>query len=421
MKPFSLLIKPASADCNLHCTYCFYLDRSALYPETKRHRMPDKVLAQMIFSYMKTEQKQYTFGWQGGEPTLMGVDFFRRVTELQQKYGRSGTLVTNGLQTNATLIDEEFAKHLAKYKFLVGVSLDGPENIHNRYRITADGRGSYTDVLRGIEHLKQNNVEFNILTLVTSANVKKGRDVYRFLCDMGFFYHQYIPCVEFDDKGSPMPFSINGEEWGDFLCEIFDEWIKRDTRKVSVRLFDSILALMVDNERNVCRMGNNCCQYFVVEHNGDIYPCDFFVDSDKRLGNIMNDSWEELQTSPRYIEFGRKKALWNEECNHCEHLKYCSGDCLKHRLYERDNSRDLSWLCSGWKRFFNHALPELEKLASSIKKERQLQQLANQKRGIQNRFSHMKIGRNEPCPCGSGKKYKKCCGDIEPPKAEFRG
>ncbi|MFH1905565.1 MAG: anaerobic sulfatase maturase [bacterium] len=370
MKQFSLLIKPASADCNLHCPYCFYLDRSTLYPETKRHRMPDKVLAQMISSYMKTEQNQYAFGWQGGEPMLMGVDFFRRVTELQQKYGKNGALVANGLQTNATLIDVEFARHLAKYKFLAGVSLDGPENIHNRYRITADGRGSYTDVLRGIEHLKQNNVEFNILALVTSANVKKAREVYSFLCDMGFFYHQYIPCVEFDNKGHPMPFSINGEEWGDFLCEIFDEWIKRDTKKVSVRLFDSILTLIVDGVYNVCHMGDNCCQYFVVEHNGEIYPCDFFVESNKKLGNIMNDSWEELQNSPQYIEFGRKKALWNEECNHCEHLKYCSGDCLKHRLYKRDNSKDLSWLCKGWKQFFNHALPELKKLAKQLANQR---------------------------------------------------
>ncbi len=370
MKQFSLLIKPASADCNLHCAYCFYLDRSALYPETKCHRMPDKVLAKMISSYMKTEQKQYAFGWQGGEPTLMGVDFFRRATELQQKYGKNGALVANGLQTNATLIDREFAKHLAKYKFLVGVSLDGPENIHNRYRITANGHGSYADVLRGIKHLKQNNVEFNILTLVTSANVKKAKEVYRFLCDMGFFYHQYIPCVEFDNKGHPMPFSISGEEWGDFLCGIFDEWIKRDMRKVSVRLFDSILTLIVDGVYNVCRMGDNCCQYFVVEHNGDIYPCDFFVESKKKLGNIMNDSWEELQTSPKYIEFGKKKALWNKGCDRCEYLKYCSGDCLKHRLYKRDNSKDLSWLCKGWKQLFNHVLPELKKIASSIKRER---------------------------------------------------
>ena len=370
MRQFSLLIKPASADCNLHCPYCFYLDRSALYPETKRHRMSEEVLTQMISSYMKTAQKQYAFGWQGGEPTIMGVDFFRRVTDLQQKYGKNGALVANGLQTNATLIDGEFAKHLAKYKFLVGVSLDGPENIHNRYRITADGRGSYINVLRGIEHLKQNNVEFNILTLVTSANVKKGRDVYRFLCDMGFFYHQYIPCVEFDGKGSPMPFSVSGEEWGDFLCEIFDEWIKRDTRKVSMRLFDSILALMVDGVRNACNMGDNCCQYFVVEHNGDIYPCDFFVDSDKKLGNIMNDSWKELQVSPKYMEFGRKKSLWNKECEKCEYLKYCMGDCPKHRFYKGDNPDNLSWLCKGWKQFFSHSLPEFKKLALSIKGQR---------------------------------------------------
>jgi len=372
MSPFSLLIKPTSADCNLSCPYCFYLPRRDLYPETQRHRMSDEVLEHLISAYMATAQPQYVFGWQGGEPTLMGVDFFRRVTRLQQKYGRNGAVVANGLQTNATLINDEFAAHLAKYNFLLGVSLDGPQDIHNYYRVTPAGQGSHAQVLRGIECLKRNQVEFNALILVNSVNVKRAKDVYHYLCDLDIFYHQYIPCVEFDDKAQPLPYTVKAEEWGNFMSEIFDEWVHTDCRKVSIRLFDSILTLMVQGNYSVCHMGNNCCQYFVVEYNGDVYPCDFFVEAQRRLGNVMNNSWQELQESPEYLSFGRQKSLWNNQCAQCEYLKYCSGDCLKHRLYENNHPGKLSWLCPGWKQFYRHSLPGFKKLASSIREERQL-------------------------------------------------
>jgi uncharacterized protein len=391
MKPFSLLIKPTSADCNLCCPYCFYLDKSALYPESTRHRMSDKVLERMISSYMSTDQPKYTFGWQGGEPALMGIEFFRKATSLQEKYGRDGSVVSNGMQTNATIIDDEFAAHLAKYKFLVGVSLDGHVKIHDHYRVRVNGSGTHADVLEGIDCLKRNNVEFNTLTLVTNVNVKKGKELYRYLCEKGFFYHQYIPCVEFDNKMQPMPFTVTAKEWGEFLCEIFDEWLKTDTRKVSVRLFDSILTLMLDGTPNICHMGRECCGYFVVEYNGDIYPCDFFVESGRKLGNIMNNSWEELQKSSEYLAFGRQKSMWNKQCSRCEYLKYCSGDCLKYRLYENNNPKKLNWLCEGWKQFYKHSLPAFKMLARNVS-------------------SNMKLSRNTPCPCGSGKKYKHCCG-----------
>jgi len=241
MNPFSLLIKPASADCNLRCEYCFYLDRSELYPETKKHRMSQEVLERMISSYMALPQQQYTFGWQGGEPTLMGVEFFREAVRLQKKHGRMGAIVANGLQTNATLIDDEFAAHLAKYNFLVGVSIDGPEELHNTYRKNAGGGGSHADVMRGVESLKRNNAEFNVLVLVNKANVRQARRVYRYLCENGIFHHQYIPCVEFDENGELLPFAINGGEWGDFLCELYDLWLPDDTRRVSIRYFDALL------------------------------------------------------------------------------------------------------------------------------------------------------------------------------------
>ncbi len=400
-KPFSLLIKPSSADCNLHCDYCFYLNRSQLYPETSTHRMPDEVLTRMIASYMATDQPQYIFGWQGGEPTLMGIDFFRRVTELQQKYGRPGSIVANGLQTSATLITDELAAHLGKYHFLVGVSLDGPAELHNRFRKTKDGFGSHELVLQGIERLRRYQVDFNILTLVNSANVNHGRDIYQYLCDMGVQYHQYIPCVEFDQKGQPLPYSITGRQWGEFLKTIFDQWIASDTRKVSVRLFDAILNFMVNGEYQICHMGGHCSQYVVVEYNGDVYPCDFFVDADKKLGNIMEDSWEQLLASEKFIAFGGQKANWNRRCLECPYLLYCSGDCLKHRFYCGEDPTRLSWLCEGWRIFFEYALPGFKKLAREII------------------FEHGRSGRNipnisrrsnDPCFCGSGRKFKKCHG-----------
>ena len=405
-KPFSLLIKPTSADCNLSCEYCFYLDRSALYPETKRHRMSDRVLERMIASYMATAQPAYYFGWQGGEPTLMGVEFFRRVTEYQQKYGRQGAVVSNGLQTNASLIDDEVAAHFSKYRFLVGVSIDGPAQMHDRYRVNSAGRGSHADVLKGIDCLKRHKVEFNALVLVSSANVKRAKEVYHYLCDLGIYFHQYIPCVEFDNNGQPLTFTISGRQWGDFLCGVFDEWIKWDVRRVSVRWFDSIVSYLVDGRHTVCEMGQNCCEYFLVEHNGDIYPCDFFVQPELKLGNICKTSWRELLQSQIYLDFGAQKAQWHKQCDTCNYLSYCSGGCLKHRLFHgAKNPRQLSWVCHGYKQFFQHALPGLKKLAETLNKERlRVGMMAS------SWDSSAKIGRNEPCPCGSGLKYKRCCG-----------
>ncbi|MCM8899948.1 anaerobic sulfatase maturase [Caldicoprobacter algeriensis] len=412
VKPFSLLIKPASADCNLRCQYCFYIDKSLLYPETHIHRMPDDVLERMISTYMATEQPVYSFGWQGGEPTLMGVRFFEKVVSLQQRYGRLGAKVSNGLQTNATLIDDELAALLAQYNFLVGVSLDGPEELHDHYRRTAGGQGTHSMVLKGIECLRKNRVEFNILTLVNAKNAGQGREIYQYLKDMGCFYHQYIPCVEFDEKGNPMPYTVAGEEWGRFLCEIFDEWIKSDVYRVSVRIFDSILNFLVDGIYTTCHLAGNCCQYFVVEYNGDIYPCDFFVTRQLKLGNVMEDSWEELQNSPTYVEFGKQKAEWNSECQRCRWLYLCSGDCLKHRLYGGGNSSKLSWLCAGWKKFFEHSMPYFKQLALKVLKERERAGIIA-KTGRYELFPEKRLGRNDTCFCGSGKKYKKCHGNID--------
>jgi uncharacterized protein len=406
VRPFSLLVKPASADCNLRCTYCFYLDHCSFYPETRRHRMSDDVLTHMIRSYMQTSQPSYQFGWQGGEPTLMGVDFFRRAVALQQKYGQAGANVANGLQTNGTLVTDELAAHLAEYKFLTGISLDGPAYLHDKYRLKLGGGGSHQDVLRGIRRLQEHRAEFNILVLVNEANVKEPAEVYHYLCDHGFLFHQYIPCVEPDADRNVLPFSTSAEEWGEFLCTIFDMWYAADTRRVSIRLFDAVLALLVDGVRNICPFGTNCCQYFVVEYNGDVFPCDFFVEKRLRLGNVSTDRWESMQQSPIYTNFGAQKKQLNTKCEGCEFLWICAGDCLKHRLCTGGGDpRRLSDLCAGWELFYRHTMPRFQQLADQVKAERRraatAQAIARQGGAP---------GRNDPCPCGSGRKYKKCCG-----------
>jgi uncharacterized protein len=407
--PFSLLIKPAGADCNLRCTYCFYLEKCNLYPDTVKHRMSDSVLEKLIQSYMATPQPTYSFGWQGGEPTLMGLDFFHRVTELQKTYGKPGDVVSNGVQTNATLIDDAFAEHLGQYRFLAGVSLDGPPDIHDHFRQSAGGRPSHAAVLKGIDVLKRHNVEFNILVLVSQANVNRARDVYRYLVDAGFFYHQYIPCVEFNNHGKRLPFAVSGPEWGNFLCEIFDQWYPRDVHKVSIRHFDSLLRKMIDSTVTVCTLADNCCQYFVVEHNGDIYPCDFFVQKDHKLGNILKTTWGQALNSFAYREFGANKAAWNKTCETCEFLNLCCGDCLKHRIYGNHPAHNLSWLCSGWKHFLKHSQNALNALAQKIQVERSTNANYNSARKINASSTGTPAGRNQPCPCGSGKKFKKCC------------
>ncbi|MHC5037475.1 MAG: anaerobic sulfatase maturase [Planctomycetota bacterium] len=367
MKAFSLLIKPAGADCNLRCEYCFYLEKAALYPDTPRPRMSDEVLEKIVKSYLASEQSTHIFGWQGGEPTLMGADFFRKVTDLQQKFGKRGAVVANGLQTNGLLIDDAFASHLGEYRFLLGLSLDGPREIHDRNRRSKGGKGSHGAVLQAAERLKRNHVQFNILVLVSQANVKEAKKVYRFLRDQGFHHHQYIPCVEFDEEGRRAPLAITGKAWGDFLCELFDAWHDRDIDRVSIRHFDAVLARLVKGATEICTMGKDCRQYFLIEHNGDIYPCDFFADPAWKLGNIMETSWEEVLRSELYRRFGEQKSRWDARCDECPHLDLCAGDCLKHRGDGGKNPMTRSWLCEGWKRFYNHTRKRFETLAAKVR------------------------------------------------------
>jgi len=408
MKDFSLLIKPTSADCNLRCQYCFYLKKKELYPETKIHRMNNSTLESLVSSYLSIRQKVYSFAWQGGEPTLMGTKFFKHVTDLQKKYALPGSQIANSLQTNTTLVDDALAAHLAQYHFLVGCSLDGPPGIHNRYRKYPSEKPSHSIVMKGIETLRRHGVELNILILVSKANVHQADRIYRYLVDHGFYFHQYIPCVEFDANGKPLPFSINGDEWGHFLCEIFDNWYPHDVRHVSIRHFDALLNKRVDQIGSVCSLSDDCCQYFVVEYNGDIYPCDFFVKKDMKIGNIADTSWENALSSSVYRNFGQQKSILNSQCRECPYLDLCMGDCQKHRMKNSTRIPGVSYLCLGWQRFFKHTEQAFGDLEKMVQADRTTDKPPYQPSSpIQKKA---KIGRNQTCPCGSGRKYKKCCG-----------
>ncbi|NLN02523.1 MAG: anaerobic sulfatase maturase [Lentisphaerae bacterium] len=403
---FSLLIKPAGADCNLRCAYCFYLEKAALYPDTPRHRMSDAVLARLVESYLATNQPQYGFAWQGGEPTLMGSAFFSRVTELQRQHRRPGTVITNALQTNATLIDDELAAHLAADNFLVGVSLDGPAELHDAYRLTHNGHPTHASVAEGMERLRRHRVDFNILTLVNRRNAAEPERIYRHLVQQGCLHHQYIPCVAHDATGQLLPFSLEQGQWGDFLCRLFDLWYQHDTRRVSVRLFDSIVIRLIEGVTNDCTFSRDCRHYFMVEHNGDVYPCDFFAEPGLRLGNIMEHTWDELLRSPRYQAFGACKSQWNAACDTCAWLEFCAGDCPRHRYITSRDPRQRSFLCADWQQFLAHTMPRFRRLAEEIRAERQARQrgVTATSRGTSS------PGRNVPCPCGSGRKFKHCCG-----------
>jgi uncharacterized protein len=329
--------------------------------------MPDHVLDRLIQSYMATNQPAYSMIWQGGEPTLMGHKFFQQVVQLQKKYGQQGSRIANSVQTNATLITPRLASFFASYRFLLGCSLDGPAEMHDRYRKASGNKPSHHLVLKGIHILQEHRVPVNALVLVSQANVHKPLEVYEYLKGQGLTFLQFVPCVEFDDQGRLLPFSISGQEWGQFMGSIFEAWMAHDRTRISVRLFETVLSKLVYGQASDCCFASKCDHYFVVEHNGDIYPCDFFVCPEYKIGNIMDMSWAEVQSSSQAKRFASYKQKWNSDCDVCEYHNLCMGDCLKFRRNMLNGSREKSWLCSGWKFFFSQTRKRFEMLARSIR------------------------------------------------------
>lgn len=353
---YSLLIKPVSGDCNLRCAYCFYLPKRELFPADGR-RMSKTALETVIRRYLAEPLPLHQFGWQGGEPTLAGRAFFELAVKLQRQYG-GNRAISNALQTNGTLLDDGWGRFLAAHRFLVGLSLDGPARLHNRFRKSGNGNGSHAEVMRGLAILKRHRVETNILTLVSAANAASPVEIYRYLGDQGMRFQQYIDCVEFDSNGRRQPYALAPGQWGEFLCRLFDEWYPRDCGRISIRLFDSIISRLATGIPTVCPMNSDCRNYFVVECNGDLFPCDFFVRPELRLGNIQETGFAALFRSPSHAAFGRRKEPHNPHCPSCRFLPLCLGDCPKNRLPDGRSA-----LCEDWQLFYSHTIGRFELLA----------------------------------------------------------
>ncbi len=365
----SLLIKPASAVCNLDCEYCFYLDREAdPYKALPGRRMAPEVLERLVDQYLFYSYPQSVFAWQGGEPTLAGLDFFRKAVELQQRYGRDGQVVSNALQTNAVLINEDWCGLLRDYSFLLGVSLDGPQEMHDTYRFNKSRQGTWHKVMKGIETLRKNKVEFNILCVVSQANVHQPRKLYEWFKREGFDFIQYIPLAEFDKQGNPLPFALTPEQYGQFLVETFDSWWP-DRRKMHVRFFDNIVEALVGQKPGNCTMHQTCDSYVVVEYNGDVYPCDFFVEKSWKLGNVTLDSFPEIARRNARRDFAATKVVPHEECMKCEFEFVCHGGCPKLRHGRHGDFKELDYFCQSYKMIYARAIPPLKREAERIRKE----------------------------------------------------
>lgn len=410
----SILIKPAGPDCSMNCTYCFYLKKSELFPETKVHRMTEGILEEVTRQILAQPLRELSFSWQGGEPTLMGLPFFQKAVELQQKYGRS-QVVGNGLQTNGIHIDKQWAEFLYTYKFLIGLSLDGPEHIHNKYRYLRNGKGSWSRVLKSAKLLLDKGVAVNAISVVNDYSVRFPEEIYAYFKDIGLEYMQFIPCVEsdFEDASKLAPFSVSADSYGSFLCRLFDLWLadfKEGKPTTSIRFFDSVFYIYAGLPPPECTLLEECGNYVVVEHNGDVYSCDFFVEELGKLGSVLSGNLIEMLNSKQQKTFGEKKKSLPQDCSSCPWLIHCRGGCTKDRIRD-PKDQQLSHFCQAYKMFFQHADSRFQKLASDWKSEQAREYQARQRELLKKQSaSKHKIGRNDPCSCGSGMKYKKCCG-----------
>jgi uncharacterized protein len=355
------LVKPASAVCNLDCDYCFYLDREAdPYQALPGRIMTADTLERLVDGYLFYSYPQTTIAFQGGEPTLAGLPFFQKLVDLEKRCGRKGQSVSNSIQTNGILLDQAWCELFRAYSFLVGLSLDGTEEAHNRYRVNKGGRGTWARVMEAAELLRKQRVEFNILCVLSKANVANGRELYGFFRKLGIANLQFIPLAEFHPDGSPKPYAISAEEYGRFLCEVFDAWWP-ERRQVRVRFFDNLAEAVAGGKPGNCTLHESCDSYAVVEYNGDVYPCDFFVEAGWKLGNIAEDSWTEIARRQRRRNFAVKKSEPHADCAVCEYRRICHGGCPKLRHAQNHRFEDLDWFCGAYKRIFSKALPPLEK------------------------------------------------------------
>jgi uncharacterized protein len=359
------------------------------------------------------------FSWHGGEPLLLGLDYFRKIVVLQRKHQPPHQRITNGIQTNGTLLDEDWCRFLAKEGFAVGLSLDGPQGMHDRYRVTKDQNPTYQEAMRGYRHLRQHRIPCDILCVVHAENVRHPMEVYRFFKQIEAPYIGFLPLVEPqpDAKGGVSPRTVPAEALGNFLCTIFDEWKRHDIERVKVQLFEEAARTAFGQEHALCIFRKTCGDIPIVEHNGDFFSCDHFVDTKHRLGNIQETPLADLLESRAQRAFGQAKLdTLPRYCQECEVLDMCHGGCPKDRLLDTpDGETGLNYLCAGYKRFFTHCQPFVAEL-SALWRRQSRQQSPRQSNARKIPPAHAedarvspKTGRNDPCPCGSGLKYKKCC------------
>ncbi len=404
-KALGVMWKTVSDDCNLACDYCYY-STCAGRPGPKRNRIERALLDKTIRGYMENSQGSVGFAWQGGEPLLAGLPFFEEVVALQARHAPPNTSIGNALQTNGTLLNEDWARFFRKYNFLIGVSLDGPKQIHDAHRNTATGKGSFDLVMRKIQHLRNHDVDFNILTVLHSGNVDRPRELMAFYAREGFRYVQFIPGMDFQAQfpDAPARYLISADQYGRFLCETFDVWYNNGAPSMSERFFDDMLSVHVGREAGLCTHGRKCSQTLVLEKNGDAFPCDFYTSMERRLGNIGLDSLRDIVDRPAYRQFLELKGTLPQACIRCDYLRLCFGGCPRNRVW--DSGRRASgpdYFCDAYRRFFSYAEERMAMLAKKLR----------------TRWLHEYAGsglpwpeRNAACICGSGAKFKRCCGPL---------
>jgi uncharacterized protein len=428
---FHLLAKPTGAQCNLDCDYCFFLSKEMLYPDS-RFRMTDDTLEQYLRQLIEAHAgvPEVTIAWQGGEPTLMGLDFFRRSVEIAQRYLRPGQRAVHTIQTNGTLLDAQWAAFFKEHEVLVGISIDGPREVHDAYRVTKGGRGSFDQVMRGLAWLREAGVEWNALTTIHAANAGRGREVYRFLRDeCGARFVQFIPIIERVAEAAAdgsVPWSswrdrplyvqegdvvtgrsVTGEQYGRFLIDVFEEWVRRDVGEVYVQMFDVALANWFGEPPSLCVHSETCGAALALEHNGDLYSCDHFVEPAYKLGNIAEQDMLEMVASPQQRRFGLdKRDTLPQYCLDCDVRFACHGGCPKDRFISTpDGEPGLNYLCAGYKAFFGHVDEPMRVMCDLLRRDRAPSEIV-QLYAAQD----AERGRNDPCTCGSGRKWKRCHG-----------
>ncbi|HBX70308.1 MAG TPA: anaerobic sulfatase maturase [Chloroflexi bacterium] len=419
-----ILAKPSGATCNLACSYCFFLDKELLYPNSK-FRMSDEVLEayirQLIESHRSTE---VTVAWQGGEPTLMGVDFFRKAIAYQEKYRKPGMTFENTMQTNATLLNDEWCEFLKENNYLLGVSLDGPQHLHDAHRVDKGGKGTFDKVMRGVRLLQKHGVEFNILTTVNRLNGDYPREIYQFLRDeVGTTWIQFIPVIErinpdgfniYNVGDTVTERSVRPEQFGRFLIQVFDEWIHHDVGEMFIQTFEAAARRWMGMPSGMCVFEETCGLGLALEHNGDLYSCDHFVEPDFLLGNIQEEHMIELVASDRQVKFGLdKRDSLPQYCLDCEVRFACHGECPKNRFIETPSGEPgLNYLCAGYKGFFhrvNEPYKILSMLLRSGRPAEDVMAIVNQREAhFPQAFAKAKA--DDPCPCGSEMAFKHCHG-----------